>query len=208
MDLGCFLKLLLVHLESFPMMLTVACQFISIYRRLFYLFVDSSARYFIGELFFKQLFASPDLFDGLKLFRIRYGFRDNFRISIGHWNKNLKNSNNESTVVIRSVDMCGEREIKIRIGYPRWVHGPYIRFFFNYGITFDSRPSGFTYSHRVRRWNFRVIGVVPWRNFAETFNQHSHQLSHHDRRTCSRNNLWMKFFQSHPFLYFPLPLPC
>lgn len=27
----------------------------------------------------------------------------------------------------------------------------------------------------VRRWNFRVIGVVPRRNFAETFNQHSHQ---------------------------------
>lgn len=30
-----------------------------------------------------------------------------------------------------------------------YTHIPYVRFFFNYGITFDSRPSGFTYSHCV-----------------------------------------------------------
>lgn len=53
----------------------------------------------------------------------------------------------------------------------------------------------------VRRWNFRVIGVVPRRNLAETFNQHSHQppappLSSR-QRTCSRNNLWIKFLPTH-----------
>lgn len=60
----------------------------------------------------------------------------------------------------------------------------------------------------VRRWNFRVIGVVPRRNFAETFNQHSHQPpllpllapplpARQHERTCSRNNLWIKFLPTH-----------